>query len=170
MDYRYDAICGITEKELYHYFATPIKEMAELFGYSEEEMKQLLKKQYDGYHFSNKMVDIYNPFSLINAFKKMDIDNYWYRSGSPTYLVKLLEGHQVNMQKLTSYAYSADYFMDYRADAEDPLAMLYQSGYLTIKGYDKRRFVYRLDYPNDEVKNGFDAICSAVSKRFQKNS
>ena len=155
MDSHYDTLCGITEEELYDYFAEPIRQMAAEMEYTEDEMKTVLKKQYDGYHFSSKMKDVYNPFSLINAFSKMEIDNYWYRSGTPTYLVKLLEGHQVNMQKLIERTYESQYFMDYRADAEDPLAMFYQSGYLTIKGYDKRYREYLLDYPNDEVRAGF---------------
>ena len=158
MDSKFDAICGITEEELYQYFAEPIKEMADNYTCSVDEMKEILKKQYDGYHFSKKMIDIYNPFSIINAFDLKNIDDYWYRSGTPTYLVKLLEGHNVNMQKLTSRAYKTEYFMDYRADAEDPLAMLYQSGYLTIKGYDMRRRMYNLDYPNDEVRRGFVSL------------
>lgn len=155
MDAQYDAICGITEQELYQYFSEPILEMAEKFRISEHGIKQLLKNQYDGYHFSEEMLDIYNPFSLINAFSKKKIEDYWYRSGTPTYLVKLLEGHSVNIQKLISQPYEARYFMDYRADVEDPLAMLYQGGYLTIKGYNFRYNEYMLDYPNNEVKNGF---------------
>ena len=158
MDSKFDAICGITEEELYQYFAEPIKEMADNYGCSVDGMKEMLKKQYDGYHFSEKMLDIYNPFSIINAFDLKRIDDYWYRSGTPTYLAKLLEGHHVNMQKLTARAYKTEYFMDYRADAEDPLAMLYQSGYLTIKGYDMRRRMYKLDYPNDEVRRGFVSL------------
>ena len=158
MDSKFDAICGITEEELYQYFAEPIKEMADKYGCTVDEMKGELKKQYDGYHFSENMLDMYNPFSIINAFDLKRIDDYWYRSGTPTYLAKLLEGHNVNMQKLTSRAYKTEYFMDYRADAEDPLAMLYQSGYLTIKGYDMRRRMYNLDYPNDEVKRGFVSL------------
>ena len=158
MDSKFDAICGITEEELYQYFAEPIKEMAEKYGCSVDEIKGQLKNQYDGYHFSENMLDIYNPFSIINAFDLNRIDDYWYRSGTPTYLAKLLEGHHVNMQKLTARAYKTEYFMDYRADAEDPLAMLYQSGYLTIKGYDMRRRMYKLDYPNDEVRRGFVSL------------
>ena len=156
MDKRYDAICGITEDELHSYFAEPIKEMADIMEYTVDEMKKVLKKQYDGYHFSNNLqADIYNPFSIINAFNKMEIEDYWYESGTPTYLAKLLEGHKVNMQKLTSQAYERKYFVDYRTDAEDPLAMLYQSGYLTIKGYDREYNEYILDFPNDEVRKGF---------------
>ncbi|MBR3025604.1 MAG: AAA family ATPase, partial [Oscillospiraceae bacterium] len=137
-------------------FSEPIKELATKNEYTEDEMKKELKKQYDGYHFSSNLsTEIYNPFSIINAFKKMFIDDYWYKTGTPTYLAELLEGHSVNMQKLTGQAYESRYFVDYRADAEDPLAMLYQSGYLTIKGYDKRYREYTLDFPNDEVRNGF---------------
>lgn len=155
MDSRYDAICGITEAELHNTFFEAIVVMAKKLGYTVEEMKAELKRQYDGYHFSNALVDVYNPFSIINAFNKLDIDNYWYKSGTPTYLVKLIEGHNVNMQKLTSRGYESQYFVDYRADAEEPLAMLYQSGYLTIKSYDKRYREYTLDYPNVEVSKGF---------------
>lgn len=160
IDSRYDALCGITEEELYHYFAESITEMAEEMDVTEREVKIMLKKQYDGYHFSGKLVDIYNPFSIINAFNKLQIDNYWYRSGTPTYLVKLLEGKNVNMQKLTAKSYTSDYFIDYRADSEDPLAMLYQSGYLTIKGYDKKYNEYWLDFPNHEVQSGFITLLS----------
>ena len=155
MDSRYDAICGITEAELHNTFFEAIVIMAKKLGYTVEEMKAELKRQYDGYHFSNALVDVYNPFSIINAFNKLDIDNYWYKSGTPTYLVKLIEGHNINMQKLTSRGYESQYFVDYRADAEEPLAMLYQSGYLTIKSYDKRYREYTLDYPNVEVSKGF---------------
>ena len=155
MNSRFDALCGITEPELHSVFAQPIEQMAVKFRCTADEMKRILKKQYDGYHFSEEMLDVYNPFSVINAFDGMKIENYWYRSGTPTYLAKLLEGHNVNMQKLIGRAYASQYFMDYRADVEDPLAMLYQSGYLTIKSYDMRYREYTLDFPNDEVRQGF---------------
>ena len=158
MDSKYDAICGITTEELHTVFAEPIRELAEEMEYTEEEMKLELKRQYDGYHFSRKMLDIYNPFSIINAFAKMEIDDYWYKSGTPTYLAKLIDGHNVNMQKLLADSYETKYFMDYRADVEDPLAMFYQAGYLTIKGYDKKDRMYFLDYPNVEVKKGFSTL------------
>ena len=155
LDRRYEAICGITEEELYQYFPEAIAEMADEYGQSTDDMKAILKKQYDGYHFSQNMLDIYNPFSLINAFSKKQIDSYWYRSGTPTYLAKLIDGHNINMQKLLSRPYESSYFVDYRLDAEDPLAMLYQAGYLTIKGYEPRYQEYYLDYPNTEVRKGF---------------
>ena len=169
MDSKFDAICGITEEELYQYFAEPINEMAEKYCCSVDEIKEQLKNQYDGYHFSENMLDIYNPFSIINAFDLKRIDDYWYRSGTPTYLVKLLEGHNVNMQKLLDEEYRPEYFMDYRADVENPLAMFYQSGYLTIKGYDIRDRIYTLDFPNDEVRRGF-AVLLANSYFRQKDT
>ncbi len=158
MDSQYDALCGTTEEELHSAFAEPIRQMAAKFGYSEDEMKEVLKKQYDGYHFSAALLDIYNPFSIINAFAKQIIDDYWYRSGTPTYLAKLIDGHKVNMQKLTENLYTTRYFMDYKADVEDPLAMFYQSGYLTIKDYAPRERAFRLDFPNDEVRQGFVSL------------
>lgn len=159
MDPAYDAICGITEEELHTVFAEPIKEMAKEYDMSEEEMKQMLKLQYDGYHFSKKMNDIYNPFSIVNALSKRTLDDYWFRSGTPTYLIKLLGGHNINIQKLLEKRYTPNYFIDYRADVQDPLAMLYQSGYLTIKDCDFRRNLYTLDFPNEEVQKSFVALC-----------
>ena len=158
MDSRYDAICGITEEELYSYFKSPIIELAEKKKCSEVAMKEILKKKYDGYHFSEEMLDIYNPFSILNVFNKNKTDDYWYESGTPTYLAKLLEDRNVNVQKLVGQTYERKYFVDYRADSEDPLAMMYQSGYLTIKGYDDEYEEYLLDFPNDEVKKGFAAL------------
>ena len=160
----FDAICGSTVDVLYSVFGEVISEMANKFDYTVDEMKSLLKKQYDGYHFSEALLDIYNTFSIINAFDKLKLDYYWYKSGTPSYLVKLLEGHHVNMQKLTSRPYESQYFVDYRADAENPLAMLYQSGYLTIKGYDRHYREYTLDYPNVEVRKGFVALMAEANK------
>ena len=155
MDWHYDAICGITEEELYSVFAGPVHDMAIELDYTDEEVKRVLKLHYDGYHFSHKLLDIYNPFSVLNALSMQMTSDYWYRSGTPTYLAKLLEGHHVNLQTLLSRRYEAQYFVDYRANAEEPLAMLYQSGYITIKDYDHRDFVYTLDFPNAEVRKGF---------------
>ena len=167
MDSAYDAICGITEEELHRVFAGPIAQMADESRCSISEMKAILKKQYDGYHFSGKLVDIYNPISIINAFAKQRIDSYWYQSGTPTYLAKLLDGHRINIQKLINRPYKSQYFMNYRADVEDPLAMFYQSGYLTIRDYDPVFREYTLDYPNDEVRQGF--VLLAANGYFRKS-
>ena len=90
MDPRYEALCGITQEEIERYFTDPIAEMAEEQECTPEEMKQMLKRQYDGYHFSDRMTDIYNPFSLLNALDSHRLYDYWFRSGTPTYLIRLL--------------------------------------------------------------------------------
>ena len=155
MDIRYETLCGITQKELESYFAEPIAEMAQDYRCDTDEMKLRLKKQYDGYHFSDLMTDIYNPFSLLNAFSKRRIMDFWFRSGTPTYLIRLLNHFNENMNELTGKYYGMEEFVDYKADVEKPLPMIYQSGYLTIKDYNMRRNRFLLDFPNDEVKNGF---------------
>ena len=160
MDPDFDALCGITEEELYRDFAEGISRMAKREEVDETEMKAILKKRYDGYHFSEGMTDVYNPFSILNALDQTRLSDYWYRSGTPTYLAKLIEGHKINMLRLLSREWADDYFVNYKADVEDPLAMLYQSGYLTIKGYNKRQHTYKLDYPNDEVRRGFTTLVS----------
>ena len=115
----------------------------------------MLKKQYDGYHFSEKMTDVYTPFSLLNAFNKQSIRDYWFSSGTPTYLIRLLAHFNENMNELTGKYYGLEEFIDYKADTERPLPMIYQSGYLTIKDYDREFNTFLLDFPNNEVKSGF---------------
>ena len=151
---RYDTLLGITEEELNTVFAEGIHEMAEERDCSVEEIKASLKQQYDGYHFSKRMVDVYNPFSIINAFAKLDIKSYWFSSGTPSYLVRLLGNNQENVMEYTSRNYPEQMFIDYKADKEMPLPMIFQAGYLTIKGYDKEFNTYHLDFPNNEVKQG----------------
>lgn len=155
MDPKFDAICGISEKELFENFADSIAEIASYYDVGSDEMIKLLKSQYDGYHFSRAMLDIYNPFSLLNAFDQNTIRNFWYESGTPTYLVKLLDRNNVNIQEMIGKEYRPDYFINYKADKADPLAMIYQSGYLTIKKANLKTQRFTLDFPNTEVKEGF---------------
>ena len=155
MDARYETLCGITQEELDGYFVEPISAMAERNRCSFEEMKSLLKQKYDGYHFSDNMTDVYNPFSLLNALDSLRFQDYWFSSGTPTYLIRLLAHFKENMNELTGRYYSPEEFIDYKADVEQPLPMIYQSGYLTIKDYNMRRNTFLLDFPNNEVKNGF---------------
>ena len=157
----FEALCGITEKELYHYFAEPIAEMAKEYGCSVEEMKERLKKQYDGYHFGYRMTDIYNPFSILNACKSCCIADYWFKTGTPTYLIRLLNHSHENLNELTGKYYDPSQFFDYKADVEKPLPMIFQSGYLTIKDVNLRRNTFLLDFPNDEVKKGFVTMVAA---------
>lgn len=155
MDSGFDALCGITQEELVAYFDGEIEAMAEKHKCSKDEMYQRLKRQYDGYHFSEEMVDIFNPFSVLNAMSKKRLDDYWFASGTPTYLMKLIDRNKTDIKEIVSRPYAKKYFMDYKADVEDPLAMIYQSGYLTIKEIDREDFTYWLDFPNNEVKSGF---------------
>ena len=161
LDGRYEALCGITTEELYDYFDEPIKTLAVKYKYTEEEMKDFLKKQYDGYHFGENLIDIYNPFSILNAFSAQKVDDYWFRSGTPTYLIRLLNHTQENLNDLTNRYYTTQQFIDYKADVEKPLPMIYQSGYLTVKDCNLRHNTYLLDFPNDEVKKGFLTMLAA---------
>ena len=155
MSSHYEALCGITEEEMDQVFHEQIDQMASIFKVSPEEMRLMLKRHYDGYHFSEKMEDIYNPFSVLNAFNNERIGDFWFASGTPTYLVRLLNHTQENLNELTGKYYDTSDFVDYRADVERPLPMIYQSGYLTIKAHDKLTNTYLLDFPNNEVKRGF---------------
>ena len=171
MNPAYDALCGITEEELHTVFAEPIKEMADHFGYTVEQMREEFKRRYDGYHFSEVMTDIYNPFSVLNALDSKRLADFWFSTGTPTYLIKLLNHTRENINDLVGDTYEASMFADYRADVERPLPMLYQSGYLTIKGYDPEDQSYKLDFPNNEVSNGFlSLIASGYFSGPQRNS
>ena len=161
MNARYDALCGITQEELEHYFTEPIKAMAAKFGQTEEEVLRDLKRRYDGYHFSEGMLDIYNPFSLLNTFDVQEMRDYWFSTGTPTYLLRLLSHSDENLDELTGKYYGMEEFMDYKATVEKPLPMIYQSGYLTIKGYEREFGTFLLDFPNNEVKHGFVTLVAA---------
>ena len=161
MDKRYEALCGITQEELDFYFVEPMAEMAGVYRCDAPEMRERLKLQYDGYHFGMRLTDIYNPFSLLNAFSSQMIQDYWFRSGTPSYLVRLLRHTKENLNELTGRYYEPQEFVDYKADVERPLPMIYQSGYLTIKDYNMRRNTFLLDFPNNEVKNGFLTVVAS---------
>ncbi len=158
---KYEALCGITEEELHTQFAEPIREMAASEGCTEEEIRQQLKRHYDGYHFSKEMTDVYNPFSVLNAFDSKDIRDFWFASGTPTYLIRLMNHFHEGIDQLSGMYYSQDEFVNYKADTEYPLPMIYQSGYLSIKDYDKDSNLFLLDFPNNEVKSGFLAMVAA---------
>ena len=170
MDTRYEALCGITQEEIEHYFPKPIADMAIEYECSPEEMKLRLKQQYDGYHFSDRMTDIYNPFSLLNAFDSKRVYDYWFHSGTPTYLIRLLTHFNENLNELTGKYYRPEEFVDYKADIEKPLPMIYQSGYLTIKDYNMRMNKFLLDFPNNEVKNGFLTMLATSYLKFSSET
>ena len=162
MDSRYEALCGITLDEMLSVFHEPITQLAEENGVGYEEMVEMLKKRYDGYHFSKKMTGVFNPFSLLNCFDKLEMRNYWFATGTPTYLMRLLSHSDKNINELVGKYYEESQFIDYKADVERPLPMIYQSGYLTVKEYDIDTRYYLLDFPNEEVRSGFiDMLASS---------
>ena len=160
-DPRYDALCGISKDELLSVFKDQIKELGEVNGMTEEETIEKLKRKYDGYHFSKPLNDIFNPFSILNCFSKNDFQNYWFSTGTPTYLMRLLANNHENINELAGKEYSAAEFVDYKATKQKPLPMIYQSGYFTIKGYDPTFDVYRLDFPTEEVRSGMVALLAS---------
>ena len=160
-DGRYDGLCGITKDELLTVFKEQIKELGEANGMTEKETIAKLTQKYDGYHFSERMLDVFNPFSLLNCFAKRMFKDYWFSTGTPTYLMRLMANNNEPINELAGKEYPAAEFVDYKATRQRPLPMLYQSGYLTIKGYNKRRDIYCLDFPNEEVKSGMVTALSS---------
>ena len=152
---KYDTLCGITMREEEEYFQSSVSELAEMEGLSTDEMREKLRQKYDGYNFSKRMRGVYNPFSLLNAFAAEEMGDYWFSSGTPTYLINLLDRDNVNLNEIVGRYYDTAEFMDFKMDRDAPLPMLYQSGYLTIKGYDAEMNMYQLDIPNNEVRGGF---------------
>ena len=161
LDSRFEAICGITGEEFRQVFHHSIEEMAAKFEVSFDEMVAKLTKKYDGYHFGENMTDIFNPFSLLNCFKQKMLGDFWFASGTPTYLVRLLRDSKDTINELAGKYYDASRFVNYKADLEEPLPMIYQSGYLTIKEYNKFFNTYLLDFPNEEVRHGFVDVLAA---------
>ena len=159
MNDEYAGICGITKEELLAQMSEDIDELAKSQELTREETIAELKENYDGYHFSAKSPDVYNPFSLLNCFSTREFGSYWFSSGTPTYLIKMMRKFKVmptNISKMYAKSSAFD------APTENMTAitpLLYQSGYLTIKGYDKFSKLYTLDLPNKEIKVGlFDSL------------
>ncbi len=151
---QYSAICGISSDELHTQMLQDVERLAEHLHISVDDTFALLKKKYDGYHFSKHSEDVYNPFSLIKAFASGDISNYWFESGTPTYIIKLLQKYNVSLRDVSGRDASVEEFDISPENMTTALPLLYQSGYLTIKHYDPMFGVYTLAYPNEEVEMG----------------
>jgi len=151
----YIDICGISEQELHDNLETEMHEFAEARGLSYEQFRNKLREYYDGYHFTQNSIGIYNPFSLLNAFKRKDFGSYWFETGTPTYLVKLLKKHHYDLERLAYEETDAQVLNSIDSESTNPIPVIYQSGYLTIKGYDERFGIYTLGFPNREVEEGF---------------
>ena len=150
----YADICGISEQELHTYFEESICALASANSLSYEETCGKLREQYDGYHFYPNTTGIYNPFSLLSTFQNKSFQDYWFRTGTPTFLVKLLQKNDYELKELKGLYVDGSALQSVDEEYADPIPVLFQSGYLTISGYDSE-MGYRLDFPNREVERGF---------------
>ena len=155
MDYRYVNICGTTEEELKSYFKDGISELASANGDSESETIDKLRMRYGGYHFEKNSEGIYNPFSVLNTLAKHRYKNYWFETGTPTFLIGLLKEHGSRFPDLSKEQVSAIVMSSMDSASTNLIPVIYQTGYLTIKGNDERFKKYRLGFPNKEVEEGF---------------
>ena len=157
LDHEYNGICGITQQELTDVFSIEIDQLAQKEGLDREMCLAELKKMYDGYHFAYGEEGVYNPFSLLNAFSKKTFGMYWFATGTPTFLIEKLKRSGFDAKRFTGDEFYEEEgnLTDYRVESDDPVPLFYQTGYLTIKGFDKEFRSYALSYPNEEVKYGF---------------
>jgi len=154
MDRRYSSLCGISESELHDVFDIDVQMLADDSGVCKDEMYAKLKLMYDGYHFCRDSEDIYNPFSILRAFIHREIGPYWFDSGTPTFLINELKKSGANIISYDGLAASSEDFDQPTEAMKSPLPLLYQAGYLTIKGYNAISSNYTLGIPNSEVKAG----------------
>ena len=153
MDPAYYEICGISENELNEYFDTEIGELAEVNELTKEQAYDRLRSEYDGYHFCENVSGIYNPFSVLSTLRKNRFGNYWFETGTPTYLVELLKKSDFQLDRIDGYKTGKDVLNG--IDPDSPVAMIYQSGYVTIKDYDSEFDLVTVGFPNKEVERGF---------------
>ncbi|MCH4155722.1 MAG: ATP-binding protein [Muribaculaceae bacterium] len=151
---KYSAICGISQSEIENQLMDDVKALAEEEDVTADEALEMLKRQYDGYHFSSKSEDIYNPFSLINALSDLEVNSYWFSSGTPTFLVKLMKKFGIDIRILDNAEALSSEFDAPTEGMTSILPILYQSGYITIKGYNRATELYQLGMPNKEVAFG----------------
>jgi len=151
---QYAGICGITEQELKDNFQEGIAELGKANDMTKDDVLAKLKLKYDGYRFSRIAEGVYNPFSLLSAMDNRDFNNYWFSTGTPTFLVKMMKRFHTDLTKLDGSEAGADDFDAPTENMHSVLPLFYQSGYLTIKGYDPILSNYTLGYPNEEVKVG----------------
>ena len=154
MDEEYAGICGITKEELMTEMLPDVDALGERLGKTREEMLTALREYYDGYHFADVSPDVFNPFSLLNAMTKGKLDYYWFASGTPTYLINMLNKFQVMPSEIGGSEADKSEFDAPTEKMTTLMPLLYQSGYITIKGYDPETELYLLDIPNKEIRVG----------------
>ena len=152
---KYSSICGISKEELFENFHEDITNLAQANNMTFEETVAQLKYNYDGYHFSGKGEDIYNPYSMLSCLDTLEFDSYWFSTGTPTFLIELLQEKGIDILQLDGIWTTADRFDTPTEKIVDPVPVLYQSGYLTIKSYQHPTKLYKLGLPNEEVRKGF---------------
>lgn len=155
MDERYQTICGITEDEIHRYFEKSVQELAKSYNISYGEALYRLEKYYDGYHFVENGKGVYNPFSLLNTLSRQKFGRYWFETGTPSYLVEVMKQDNYPLPDLTREQVTGDFLNSIDSMSKNPIPLIYQSGYLTIKSYDDRFGFYTLGFPNKEVEEGF---------------
>lgn len=156
LDKEFAEICGITEKELANNCHPEIQTLADSQNITYDECMIRLKKMYDGYHFSVNSTGVYNPFSLLNAFAKKNFKRYWFSSATPEFLIKKLSDSSMPLARISEGVEATeDEMVNYTAENDNPIPLFYQTGYLTICGYNPEFELYSLKFPNDEVKYGF---------------
>ena len=155
MDPVFATICGITEEELSTTFGEDITILSDYHGVTAEEMKDRLKQKYDGYHFTESKENIYNPFSLLKAFQQKKLNNYWFDTGTPMFLIRQMQHFHTDITSLEKVEVPSSAFDRPTEAMIDALPLLYQSGYLTIKDYERESEIYTLSIPNQEVRVGF---------------
>ena len=155
MNPKYSTICGITEPELHEYFGKGVADLAEANCMTVDEAYEALKANYDGYHFAGDMRDVYNPYSLLTALKNRMITDSWYRTGTPTHLIKMLKRTDVPIKNLDGSPCTFTRLTEGNVTGDDIIATLYYTGYLTIKQYNRAMNSVILGYPNGEVRRGF---------------
>lgn len=155
IDAEYSGICGITEEELHDVFDDEVAALAMENSQTKEEAYEELRRRYDGYHFAANVPGVYNPFSVLNTLLKKEYRNYWFSTGTPTYLVELLKENNIQLVDLPGYETTGDALDSIQLSVTNPIPVLYQSGYLTIKDFDSELKLYTLDFPNEEVESAF---------------
>ena len=155
MDTRYTDICGISEKDIRKYFPESVEVLAEAGGISVQACYAQLAEMYDGYHFCEDTSGMYNPFSLLNTFDSLKFKEYWFETGTPSFLVEVMRQTDYDVTSLACEQADSTLLTDIDTAFHNPIPLLYQSGYLTIKDYDKTTGIYTLGFPNREVKHGF---------------
>ena len=151
----YVEICGVSEREIHENLEAELHEFAAARGITYDKLCEDLRECYDGYHFTHNSKGMYNPFSLLHAFNRNEFGSYWFKTGTPTYLVELLKKHHYDLHRMAHEETDEQVLNSIDSESTNPIPVIYQSGYLTIKGYDEEFGIYRLGFPNREVEEGF---------------